>query len=63
SVLPAKDDFDWWDTNRAWPKGFGNFNLEDFVDNYRPTEARQVRNVLHEEMLAIKPGKYKPEVD
>ena len=62
SILPAKDDFDWWDTNRAWPKGFGKFNLEDFVENYAPTEPRKVRNVTHEEMVAIKPGKHKPEI-
>jgi 3-polyprenyl-4-hydroxybenzoate decarboxylase len=62
SILPAKDDFDWWDTNRAWPKGFGKYKLEDFVENYTPTEARKVRNVSHEESVAVKPGKYKPEI-
>ena len=62
SVLPPQDDFVWWDINRAWPKGHGSFRLEDFVDNYYPSEPGKVRNVSHEEMVAIKPGKYKPEV-
>ena len=62
TALPPKDDFDWWDQNRAWPNGYGKYDLADFVDDYQPTEARMRRVVSHDEMVAIKPGKFKPAI-
>jgi 2,5-furandicarboxylate decarboxylase 1 len=62
TVLPPKDDFDWWDTNRAWPMGYGKYSLKDFVENYTPNEEPMIRQTSHDEMVAIKPGSFKPEI-
>ena len=62
TTLPPRNDADWWDQNRAWPLGKGKVSLADFVDDYQPTQPPMVRMMSHEEMLASKPGEYKPEI-
>lgn len=60
TILPPKNDFDWWDQNRAWPLGKGKVSLADFVDDYQPKQEAMGRIMSHEEMLALKPGEFKP---
>jgi UbiD family decarboxylase len=57
TCLPPRDDSEWWDTNRAWPMGKGQANLEDYVDNYVPAATAMHRLVGVEEALASKPGR------
>ncbi len=57
TCLPPRDDSEWWDTNRAWPMGKGQANLEDYVDNYVPASTAMHRLVGVEEALASKPGR------
>ncbi len=61
SVLPPKDDTDWWELHRTWPMGQGKVELSDFVDNLDGAELPMERIVSHEEGIISKPGK-KPTV-
>lgn len=61
TVLPPREDADWWDQNRAWPMGTGKVCLSDFVDGYHPSMSMS-RITTHDEDLARKPGDRKPQV-
>jgi 2,5-furandicarboxylate decarboxylase 1 len=61
TCLPARDDDEWWEINRAWPMGQGSAELKDFVDDLADAEPSMQRIVGHEEAVAPKPGK-KPTV-
>ena len=62
TLLPPRNDDEWWEYARAWPKGHGKVKLEDFVDNLNGgTPLQMVRNASHEDMMAMKPGGVRPE--
>ncbi len=62
TLLPPRDDSEWWEYARAWPKGQGKVRLEDFVDDLAGGGPQgMLRTVSHEEMLEMKPGGRRPE--
>ena len=61
TLLAPQDDSQWWEYARAWPKGKGEFRLEDFVDNPEGLRTKGQRRLFsHEDMLAMKPGGSRP---
>jgi UbiD family decarboxylase len=62
TVLPPKDDGEWWDQNRAWPMGKGRVSLADFVPSLKGHSNAMQRLVGHAESIARKPGGRVPEI-
>jgi 2,5-furandicarboxylate decarboxylase 1 len=60
TILPAKDDGEWWDQSRAWPLGKGKVSLSDFVSTANGSEPVMQRLITLDEAVATKPGARKP---
>lgn len=62
TVLPPREDQEWWEQNRAWPMGKGKFSLTDFVPGMATNPFAMRRLVDHQSMLGLKPSNHKPQV-
>jgi UbiD family decarboxylase len=61
TVLPAKDETEWWEINRAWPMGKGKYSITDFVKEGGSAKIMK-RLVQHAEAIEMKPGGRVPEI-